>query len=80
MVMEDRLPPIPLDRPVSTGAPIERTLALARKLEVDEVVIGLDHKVLHPLGGSVYALERAHDSPFGELEKVCFHKIKDFKG
>jgi len=46
VVDELRLPPVPLDRPVSTRNSIKRTLTLARELEVHEVVIGLDHKVL----------------------------------
>jgi len=32
VVDELRLPPVPLDRPVSTGAPIERTLAFRERL------------------------------------------------
>tara|TARA_R100001079_G_C4435560_1_gene146183 strand:+ start:114 stop:356 length:243 start_codon:yes stop_codon:yes gene_type:complete len=72
VVVKDRLPPIPFDSPVPTGATLHRILALARKLEVYKVVIGLDHEALHPLRGGIDALERANNPPLGELEKV-FH-------
>ena len=79
MDVEVVVPPVPLDRHVSTGAPIEHTLALARYLKVHEFGIVLIQLLHRPLTGRVHGRERKlsakrrDTSSHRELKRKHFH-------